>query len=81
MFVVTEVDAAAIRAVYQQRGEFSAAVELRRRLPGIADNAQARTWARTIAGWKPQRAAKRMAKPPLRVCLHDCSRHDACAER
>jgi hypothetical protein len=30
MFVVTEADAAAIRAVYQQRGEFSAAVELRR---------------------------------------------------
>jgi hypothetical protein len=31
MSVVTEADAAAIRAVYQQRGEFSAAVELRRR--------------------------------------------------
>jgi hypothetical protein len=42
MFVVTKADAAAIRAVYQQRGEFSAAVELRRRFPGIADNAQAR---------------------------------------
>ena len=47
MFVVTEADAAAIRAVYQQRGEFSAAVELRRRFPGITDNAQARMWART----------------------------------
>ena len=35
MFVVTEADAAAIRAVYQQRGEFAAAVELRR-LPGRA---------------------------------------------
>ena len=33
MFVVTEADAAAIRAVYQQRGEFAAAVELRRRFP------------------------------------------------
>ena len=31
MFVVTEAEAAAIRAVYQQRGEFSAAVELRQR--------------------------------------------------
>jgi hypothetical protein len=31
MFVVTEAEAAAIRAVYQQRGEFAAAVELRRR--------------------------------------------------
>ena len=34
MFVVTEADAAAIRAVYQQRGEFAAALELRRRFPG-----------------------------------------------
>ena len=64
MFVVTEADAAAIRAVYQQRGEFSAAVELRRRFPGITDNLQAREWARTIAGWKPLRPAKRMPKPP-----------------
>jgi hypothetical protein len=42
MFVVTEADAAAIRAVYEQRGVFAAAVELRRHLPGITDNAQAR---------------------------------------
>ena len=33
MFVVTEAEAAAIRAVYEQRGEFSAAVELRRLFP------------------------------------------------
>ena len=52
MFVVTEADAAAIRTAFQQRGEFAAAVELRRRFPGIADNAQARECARTIAGWK-----------------------------
>jgi hypothetical protein len=32
VFVVTEADAAAIRAVFEQRGEFAAAVELRRRL-------------------------------------------------
>jgi hypothetical protein len=49
MFVVTEAEAAAIRAVYEQRGEFSAAVELRRLFPGITDNAE----ARTIAAWKP----------------------------
>ena len=49
MFVVSEAEAAAIRAVYEQRGEFAAAVELRRRFPGIADNAQARECARTIA--------------------------------
>ena len=52
MFVVSEAEAAAIRAVYQQRGEFAAAVELRQRFPGITDNAQARECARTIAGWK-----------------------------
>ena len=53
MFVVTEAEAAAIRAVYEQRGEFSAAVELRRLFPAITDTAQARACARTIAGWKP----------------------------
>jgi hypothetical protein len=53
MFVVTEADAAAIRAVFTQEGELSAAIELRRRFPGITDNAKARTYARTIAGWKP----------------------------
>lgn len=53
MVVVTEEDEAAIRAVYRQRGEFAAAIELRRLFPGITDNAQAREWARTIVGWKP----------------------------
>ena len=53
MFAVSEEEAAAIRAVYEQRGELSAAVELRRRFPGILDNVQARECARIIAGWKP----------------------------
>ena len=53
MFVVTETDAAAIRAVFDQEGELSAAIELRRRLLGITDNAKARACARTIAGWTP----------------------------
>ena len=53
MFTVTEAEAAAIRAAYEQRGELSAAVELRRRFPGIVDNVQARECARIIAGWKP----------------------------
>ena len=52
MFSVSEEEAAAIRAVYEQRSELSA-VELRRRFPGILDNAQARECARIIAGWKP----------------------------
>ena len=55
-----EADAAAIRAVYEQRGEFSAAVELRRLFPGITDNAQAQECARTIASWKPLRPVKRL---------------------
>jgi hypothetical protein len=54
MFVVTEADAAAIRAVY----------ELRRRFPGITDNAQARECARTIAGWKPLRLVVPIPKLP-----------------
>jgi hypothetical protein len=53
MFVVTESDAAAIRTVFEQEGELSAAIELRRLFPGITDNVQARECARTIAGWQP----------------------------
>jgi len=63
MFVVTEEDAAAIRAAFDQDGEFAAAVELRRRFPGIADNAHARDCARAIAGWKPVTLPRR---PPVR---------------
>ena len=53
MFVVAEADAAAIRAVFTQEGELSAAIELRRRFPGITDNTKARECARSIAGWPP----------------------------
>jgi hypothetical protein len=53
MFVVTEADAAAIRAIFDEEGELSAAIELRRRFPGIIDNVKARACARTIAGWTP----------------------------
>jgi hypothetical protein len=35
MFVVTEADAAAIRAILSQEGELSAAIELRQRFPGV----------------------------------------------
>ena len=64
MFVITEADEAAIRTVCQERGEFAAAIELRRLFPGITNNAQARECARTIAGWKPLplRPVKRMPK-------------------
>jgi hypothetical protein len=52
MFLVSEADAAAIRAIFEKEGELSAAIEVRR-LPGITDNAKARECVRTIAGWKP----------------------------
>jgi len=54
MFAVSEDDATAIRAAFHEGGELSAAIELRRRFPGITDNAQARICARTIAGWSPE---------------------------
>jgi hypothetical protein len=53
MFVITDAAAVAIRAVFHQEGELSAAIELRRRFPGIDDNPKARACARTIAGWAP----------------------------
>jgi hypothetical protein len=59
MFVITEADAAAIRAVFNQEGELSAAIELRRRFPGVTDNAKARACARSIAGWTPLPAPPR----------------------
>jgi hypothetical protein len=63
MFVVSEADAAAIRTAYDQGGELSAAVELRRLFPGITDNAKARACARTIAGWQPLPPTLPVKKP------------------
>ena len=65
MFIVTEAQAAMIRATYERRGEFSAAVELRQLFPGIVDNAQARLCVRTIAGWRP--LPKRLRPAGLRA--------------
>ena len=53
MYVVTEADATAIREAYETGGELSAAIELRRRFPGITDNATAREQARRIVAWPP----------------------------
>jgi hypothetical protein len=64
MFVVSEAEAAAIRAAFDRDGELAAAVVLRRLFPGITDTAQARECVRTIAGWTPLRPVKRMPKPP-----------------
>jgi len=64
MFVVSEEEAAAIRAALDQGGEFAAAIELRRLFPGIGDNAQARQYAKAIAGWKPLKLPPR---PPVQL--------------
>ena len=64
MFVVSEADAAAIRAVFERRGEFAAAIELRRLFPGVTDTAQARECARTIAAWKPLPVKSRRVRSP-----------------
>ena len=62
MFMVTDADAAAIRTVFEQDGELSAAIELRRRFPGITDNENARRCARSIAGWTTP-----LVSPPVRA--------------
>jgi hypothetical protein len=66
MFAVSEAEAAAIRAAFEQRGEFAAAVELRHLFPGITDNAQARECVRAIAAWEPLPVKPRLAKPPAK---------------
>ncbi len=53
MFCVSESEAATIRTAFEQDGELSAGIELRRLFPGITDGARAREMARVIAGWKP----------------------------
>ncbi len=52
MLCVSEAEAAAIRTAFEQKGEFAAAIELRRLFSGITDNAKARSWARVIARWQ-----------------------------
>jgi hypothetical protein len=54
MFSVTEAEAASIREAWITGGEFSAAIEVRRLFPGIADNENARRCARAIASWAPR---------------------------
>jgi hypothetical protein len=57
VFIITEADANAIRAVFDQEGELSAAIEVRRLFPDIAENDETQECARTVAGWKPLPAA------------------------
>jgi hypothetical protein len=65
MFCISEAEGAAIRAIFHERGEFSAAVELRRLYPGITDAEQVRECVRTIVGWRS--LPKRLRPARLRV--------------
>jgi hypothetical protein len=53
MFSVDEMTAEAIRQMFEESGELSAVVELRRHFPGITNNAAACRCVRVIAGRKP----------------------------
>ena len=66
MFVVSETEAAAIRAAWQ-RSEWAGIVEIRRLFPGIADNAAAANCARIIAGWTPLPERVRKVRPRRRA--------------
>jgi len=69
MFMVSEADAAAIHEAFEQGGELAAAVEFRRRFPGITDNEKAREFALTILGWHsadvPPAPAKTRRRRPV----------------
>jgi hypothetical protein len=60
MFVVTEADVVAVRAVFNEEGELSAAIEMRRRFSGIPNLAKALEYASTITGWAPPEARRRV---------------------
>ena len=67
MFAVTETEAAAIRTAFEQRGELSAVVELRRLFPGIEAN-QARECVRIISSWRPLLKQKSVRSSKTRIC-------------
>jgi hypothetical protein len=60
--------AVAIRTAFEQEGELSAAIELRRRFPGITDNAEARECAQA-AGCLRFRRIPHMRLIPVVVLL------------
>ena len=62
MFSVSEAEAATIRTAFEQEGEMSAGIELRRLFPGITDGTKAREIARVIARWRP--IAEKPSKAP-----------------
>jgi hypothetical protein len=53
MVAVSEAEATVIRDAFNEGGELSAVVELRRLFPALADCENTRICARTIASWEP----------------------------
>ena len=62
MYVVTEADAAAIREAYETGGELSAAIELRRRFPGIIGQRYGQGTGTQIVAWPTATRPKRVRK-------------------
>ena len=60
---ITRAVAAKVASVFEQHGEFAAAVELRRLFPGVLDNTEARECARAIAAGSPAPFLRRPARP------------------
>ena len=56
MFVVDDATAEALRRAWQEQGELSALIELRRHFPLLADNTKARLCLQAIVGWTPRPA-------------------------
>ncbi len=56
MFLVDEATADAICRAWNEGGELSAVVELRRHFPLITDGENARRCVRAIVGWAPRPA-------------------------
>ena len=56
MFAVDEVTAEAIRRAWQEGGDLSGVIELRRHFPFITDSARARLCVQAIVGWAPKPA-------------------------
>ena len=61
--MVDEATAAAIRRAWDEGGEFSAVVELRRPFPLITDNENARRCVHAIVGWRQPPATEEGQEP------------------
>jgi hypothetical protein len=67
MFVFTEDDAAAVRASFLHGGVAAATIELRRRFPGIEDDATALLGVLTMGAAAPAPEVPRLERQARRV--------------